>query len=239
MSVPHVVVALDVSSVSEARTWVDRLGDDADFYKVGLELYTRSGPDFVRELKEAGKQVFLDLKLHDIPNTVAGAVRSAAELEVDLLTVHAVGGSAMLEAGAEAAKQVASGLRLLAVTVLTSLDSGTLANVWGRSALEVREEVRRLAGIAVTSGIDGAVCSPLEVGDLRATVPSRFLLVTPGIRPAGGALGDQRRVATPTDAVQAGASHLVLGRAVTTASDPVAALAAVKAEVARAAVGAP
>jgi orotidine-5'-phosphate decarboxylase len=224
----RVIVALDVASAEEARALVARIGAQGDFYKVGLELYTRAGPDFVRELKDAGKSVFLDLKLHDIPNTVASAVRAAADLEVDLLTLHAAGGPTMMRAAALSAGSV----RLLAVTVLTSLDADELGAIWGRPGPVVAEEVARLTDMAVTSGIHGVVCSAEEAAGVRARAPQDFLVVTPGIRPAGADVGDQKRVATPGAAARAGASHLVLGRAVTRAEDPARALADVLAEVA-------
>ena len=226
----EIIVALDVPGADEARDLVDRIGDLGDFYKVGLELYTRAGPEFVRELKGAGKRVFLDLKLHDIPNTVASAVRAAADLEVDLLTLHAVGGPSMLGAAARAA--AGASIRLLAVTVLTSLDAHELGGVWGRPAPAVPEEVRRLTGMAAAAGVDGVVCSAEEAARVRTDRGEDFLVVTPGIRPAGTDADDQKRVATPAEAARAGADYLVLGRAVTRAPDPGTALAEVLAEVA-------
>lgn len=227
----EVIVALDVPSVDDARALVRRIGDRGDFYKVGLELYTRAGPDFVRELTAAGKRVFLDLKLHDIPNTVASAVRAASDLGVDLLTVHAVGGTSMLEAAVEAAGEHSSALRLLAVTVLTSLDAEELGGVWGRPSVSVPDEVRRLTDLVVRARVHGVVCSAAEAAGVRATAPPDLVIVTPGIRPAGADVGDQKRVATPAAAVRAGADYLVLGRAVTRAPDPAVALASVLAEI--------
>jgi orotidine-5'-phosphate decarboxylase len=230
----EVIIALDVPGADEARALLGRIGDLGDFYKVGLELYTRAGPDFVQELHRAGKRVFLDLKLHDIPNTVASAVRAAADLDVDLLTIHAAGGPAMLQAAADAAS--GTGLRLLAVTVLTSLDADALSEVWGRPAPDVSAEVRRLTGMVRDAGVDGVVCSAGEAPRVRTDHGRDFLVVTPGIRPTGTDVGDQRRVATPAEAARAGADYLVLGRAVTRAEKPGAALASVLAEVAAAAV---
>jgi orotidine-5'-phosphate decarboxylase len=232
----EVIVALDVPGADEARALVRRIGDRGDVYKVGLELYTRAGPDFVRELRATGKRVFLDLKLHDIPNTVASAVRAASDLGVDLLTLHAGGGPTMLEAAVEAAGEEAGGddpsvLRLLAVTVLTSLDAEELAVVWGRPSVSVPDEARRLTDLAVRAGVHGVVCSAAEAGDVRTVAPPELLVVTPGIRPAGTDVGDQKRVATPAAAVRAGADYLVLGRAVTRAPDPASALADVLAEI--------
>lgn len=228
----RVIVPLDVESSDEALTWVDRLGDQGEFYKVGLELYTRAGPEVVRELIDRGKRVFLDLKLHDIPNTVAGAVRAASDLGVDLLTVHASGGPTMLKAAARARS---GGLRLLAVTVLTSLSPDEMSTVWGREIRSVREEVGRLAVLAQEAGMDGIVASALEASWVRSQVGDDFVIVTPGIRPAGADRGDQSRVATPTDAIRAGADYLVVGRPITQAADPAAALAAVIEEVEQAA----
>jgi orotidine-5'-phosphate decarboxylase len=227
----RIIVALDVASAAEAHALVRRCGPELDFVKVGLELFTREGPAVVRSLRDAGLRVFLDLKLHDIPNTVAGAVRAAAALDVELLTVHASGGPRMLAAAAEAAAP--SGLRLLAVTALTSLDARELASSWGRAPADVDPgaEVARLAGLAAEAGVNGVVCSPHEAAALRALLGPDAALVTPGIRLAGGDAHDQSRVATPGAAVRAGASHLVVGRAVTAAPDPNEALARVREEV--------
>jgi len=245
--VAEVVIALDTPSTEEAWRLVERLGERADFYKVGLELYGRGGPELARALVGAGKRVFLDLKLHDIPNTVAGAVRAAADLGVSLLTVHASGGARMMRAAVDAAAEGAAGssghaasapdarLRLLAVTVLTSLSAPELGWAWGREPPDVGREVLRLARDAAAAGVDGVVASPLEAAAVRAEAPGDFLIVTPGIRPAGAGADDQRRIATPAEAVRAGATHLVLGRAVTKAPDPCAALEAVLAEVREAA----
>jgi len=226
--VADVIVALDYPSADEALAMVEQLGERATFYKVGLELYTHGGPRFVESLAARGKRVFLDLKLHDIPNTVAGAVRSASALGVDLLTVHTAGGPAMLEAAAEASGPET---RILGVTLLTSLTPDELEVVWGREIRSIREEVGRLTDLAVASRLDGVVASALEASWIRKRVESDFLVVTPGIRPAGTERGDQRRVATPADAVSAGSDYLVVGRPITTADDPVAALAALLAEL--------
>ncbi|TVP42423.1 MAG: orotidine-5'-phosphate decarboxylase [Gemmatimonadales bacterium] len=239
----EIIVALDVPTAAEARRLVSRLGPDLDFVKVGLELFTREGPPVVRMLRDLGLRVFLDLKLHDIPHTVAAAVRAARELDVELLTVHASGGPRMLAAAAEAADAPLSGtvvsggpqggLRLLAVTVLTSLASDELAGTWGRDpdALDTEAEVLRLAALAAGCGIGGVVASPREAPALRTVLGAEALLVTPGIRFAGGERHDQARVATPGSAVAAGASHLVLGRAVTSHADPASALSRVRGEV--------
>lgn len=228
----RVIIPLDVSSEYEAFDLVDRLGERADFYKVGLEFFTSCGPEVIRRLERMGKRVFLDLKLHDIPNTVAGAVAGASELGVQLLTVHAAGGRAMLEVAREAA---GGGLRLLAVTVLTSLEAADLCGVWGREVSSVRDEVSRLTSIARGAGVDGVVAAASDAARIRAEAGGDFLIVVPGIRPRGSDRDDQRRVATPAEAVCAGAEYLVVGRAVTRAPDPAAALAAVLTEVEEAA----
>ena len=228
----EVIVALDVATGAEALSLTDRLGSLADFYKIGLELYTREGPSVVSDLRSRDKRVFLDLKLHDIPNTVAGAVAGASELGVQLLTVHAAGGRAMLEVAREAA---GGGLRLLAVTVLTSLEAADLCGVWGREVSSVRDEVSRLTSIARGAGVDGVVAAASDAARIRAEAGGDFLIVVPGIRPRGSDRDDQRRVATPAEAVCAGADYLVVGRAVTRAPDPAAALAAVLTEVEEAA----
>lgn len=230
------ILALDVPGAAEALALADRL-PRADFVKVGLQLYTVAGPEVVRELRARGRRVFLDLKLHDIPNTVAGAVASASTLGVDLLTVHAGGGRAMLRAAAEAAA-ASSSLRLLGVTVLTSLSAAQLAEAWGRDALLVQEEVVRLAELARDSGIDGVVASVGEVAALRDALGHDLRILTPGIRLAGDAAGDQARVATPADAARLGSDYIVIGRTVTAAADPVAAWERVMDELADARPGA-
>ena len=227
----RVIVPLDVPTEAEALHLVDRLGARADFYKVGLELYTRSGPRVVEALVERGKQVFLDLKLHDIPNTVGRAVAVASDLGVDLLTVHGSGGPGMLEA---AVAHRTGGLRLLAVTVLTSMRPDEMGAVWGREIRSVREEVGRIADLARDADVDGVVASALEASWLRSRVGPDFLIVTPGIRPAGAGSDDQSRIATPADAVEAGADYLVIGRPITRAPDPPAALEAILDEISRA-----
>jgi len=227
----QLILALDTPTAADALALVDRIGDGADFYKVGLELYTAAGPAVVEALHDRGKRVFLDLKLHDIPNTVAGAVAAASHLGVELLTVHATGGRAMLEAAREARD---GHLELVGVTVLTSLAAADLAEAWGKGAPNVGDEVLRLATLLKDVGLDGVVSSVGEVASLRARLGGDFLLVAPGIRLPGGDRGDQKRVATPAEAAKAGADYLVVGRAVTAAADPVRALEAVHADMARA-----
>jgi orotidine-5'-phosphate decarboxylase len=224
-AVPELIVALDFASRARALAMVDRLGEEADFYKVGLELYTRSGPGVVRELSRRKKRVFLDLKLHDIPNTVSGAVRAATDLGVELLTIHVAGGGRMMEVAADAAE---GRVALLGVTLLTSLSPSDVEDMWGRPIFSLREQVVRLATLSQESGLDGVVASPQEVQALRRRLGKEFLVVTPGIRFPGIDVNDQARVATPSQAAGAGASHLVLGRAVTAAVDPAAALEKVR-----------
>lgn len=221
---PEVIVALDVASREEALETVGLLGPSATFYKVGLELFSSAGPDAVRDLVAQEKRIFLDLKLHDIPHTVAAAVRAAADLGAELLTVHAGGGRAMMEAAAGAARE---GLRLLGVTVLTSLSASELEEVRGGGLQSLRDEVLRLGGLVRDAGLDGVVASAREAEPLKRRFGRAFLVATPGIRLEGGAVHDQARVATPADAVRAGADFLVVGRAVTGAQDPRAALKAV------------
>jgi orotidine-5'-phosphate decarboxylase len=242
-----IYVALDVPDAARAHALVSRLGPELDRVKVGLELFTREGPALVRELRERGLGVFLDLKLHDIPQTVASAVKAAAALDVELLTVHAAGGRRMLEAAVAAASaedpaEEASSrdhphpgrLRLLAVTVLTSLSGAEVGEAWGRTpAPDPLQEVLRLARMAMAAGVDGVVASPREAGALRQALGPRAAVVTPGVRFAGGEAHDQVRIATPEEAARSGASHLVVGRAVTGASDPAQALARLRAEVAQ------
>jgi orotidine-5'-phosphate decarboxylase len=232
-----VIVALDYPDVDSAWGLVDRLPRDT-WYKVGLELFTRAGPPVVERLVGEGRNVFLDLKLHDIPNTVAGAVRSASRLGARLLTVHASGGEAMLRAAANASAETAAApdsgsrenerLRLLAITVLTSLDDDSLPAVFGRGAT-VEETVGRLAGLARESGIDGAVSSVQECRSIKLACGEDFAVVTPGIRLAGQSVQDQARVATPAVAMAAGADYLVVGRTITKSDDPRTALEKVRA----------
>jgi len=227
----ELIVALDVSSTSEVVRIVDRLGDAVSFYKIGLELFSAAGPDVVKAVKGRGKKVFLDLKLHDIPRTVGRAVKSGATLGVDLMTIHAVGGRAMIRAAKEAAQEFGpQAPKILAVTVLTSLDQTDLADLGvGR---DMKAQVEALGRLACSNGADGIVCSPKEVAAMRAALGSAALLVTPGVRPAGSDVGDQKRVATPGQAVKDGSTHLVVGRPILEAADPCAAARAIVAEMA-------
>jgi orotidine-5'-phosphate decarboxylase len=223
----RLVVALDVPDAAAARAAAGRLRGEVGMLKVGSQLFTAAGPDLVRELIGEGHRVFLDLKFHDIPNTVAGGVASAAGLGVSLLTIHAVGGPAMIAAAAAAARGTQT--RILAITVLTSLDAATLDGIGMTGGVETT--VQRLARMAADAGADGVVASPLEAHALRTARGAGFLIVTPGIRPAGAALGDQSRAATPAEALAAGADYLVVGRPIVAAGDPVAAARAVVAEM--------
>lgn len=225
----EIIVALDFASADDAMSMVDRLGSEGGFYKVGLELYTRAGPDFVRSLTETGRRVFLDLKLHDIPNTVVGGVCAAADLGVELLTVHCSGGRAMLEAAAEGA---AGRLEVVGVTLLTSLAAEDVEAVWGRSGVDMGDEVLRLGVLAKEAGLSGVVASGSEVARLKAELGADFKVVTPGIRPAGSEAADQARVVTPAAAAASGSDYLVVGRPVTQAENPAAALRAIREEAA-------
>ncbi|MEB3235976.1 MAG: orotidine-5'-phosphate decarboxylase [Cyanobacteriota bacterium] len=225
----RIIVALDGMDADQALAFV-RAVPALRWVKVGLELFTAAGPDVVSQLRALDRRVFLDLKFHDIPATMAGACRSAARLGAELITVHACAGSEALVAAQAAADLGASEAALqpptlLAVTVLTSWDPGRFADELAITQ-SVADYVPRLAQLAAGAGIGGCVCSPLEVAALRAAHPEPFALVTPGIRPAGSARGDQARVMTPAEAIAAGASPLVIGRPITAAADPAAAFAA-------------
>ena len=220
---PVPILALDVPGIERAFALAERV-PEAEWVKVGLQLFTAAGPSVVGELRGMGRRVFLDLKLHDIPNTVARAVESAAALGAELLTVHAVGGREMLRAAREAAGgKGQGGPRLFAVTLLTSLSAGEVAEGWGRPAVVVRDEVARLARLAADAGMDGVVASVHEITPIRSAVGPRLQLLTPGIRLPGDVVGDQARVATPAEAARSGADFLVVGRSVTAADVPAAA----------------
>ena len=240
----RLIVALDVSSAGAAQKIVSALGDSVRIYKVGMQVYTAEGPQIVRELVSSGRQVFLDLKYHDIPNTVAAAVREAAQLGVSMLTVHASGGAKMLRAAVEAAASgnaragadalarrtnAPGSLQVLAVTVLTSMDESDLNSTGVAGA--VVDQVIRLASIALDAGCAGVVSSAREVKALREKLGEDFLIVNPGVRPAGADHGDQARVVTPADAIRAGATHIVVGRPITGAKDPAAAARAINQEI--------
>ncbi len=229
------IIALDLPAAEDALGLVDRLGDPAEYYKVGSQLFTTAGPSLIRELKDRGKQVFLDLKYHDIPHTVAHAVEAAAGLGVDMVTLHASGGTAMMAAARDAVG--ADGPLLVGVTLLTSFTAADVEEVWDKELRSLRDEVARLAGLAAEAGLDGVVASALEVEATKRRHGAGFILVTPGIRPAGGVPGDQVRTATPAEAVRVGADYLVIGRPVHAAADPVLALAGILEETTAAAEG--
>ena len=225
----RLIVALDVSSAAAAQRIVAAVGESASFYKVGMQLYTAEGPKVVRELVASGRGVFLDLKYHDIPNTVAGAVAEAARLQVAMLTVHASGGGKMLRAATEAARAVSPAMKVLAVTVLTSLEDNDLERIGVRG--RVQDQAVRLAALALADGCHGVVASAREAAQLRSEFGADFVIVTPGVRPAGTAPGDQARVVTPADAIAAGATYIVVGRPITAAADPAAEARAILAEI--------
>jgi orotidine-5'-phosphate decarboxylase len=212
------IVALDVSTAAAAQKIVTAVGDSALTYKVGMQLYTAEGPRVVRDLVEAGRKVFLDLKYHDIPNTAASAVREAARLGVSMLTVHASGSEKMLRAAADAARAVNPELIVLGVTVLTSMDADDLEKIGIREPL--MDEVVRLAALAIKCGCKGIVTSAREAAVVRRQLGDRFAIVTPGVRPAGVGHADQVRVVTPAEAIAAGATHIVVGRPITEADNP-------------------
>ena len=222
------IVALDVPSVEEMEAALNRLPESIEWYKVGLELFCAEGPGVLAPLQQRNKKIFLDLKLHDIPRTVANAVKTAAGHGVNLMTVHAIGGRAMLEAAAEAARECSNPPKLVAVTTLTSLNQDDFTDLGINRS--VSEQATALGNLAISSGIDGLVTSAHEARPLRDLFP-KALLVTPGIRMPGGETGDQKRVATPSFAVRQGATHLVVGRPILQADDPSAAVAAIFADI--------
>lgn len=220
-----VIVALDYANLSDALALADSLSPSDCRLKVGKELFTAEGPSIVRALQQRGFELFLDLKFHDIPNTVAAAVATAADLGVWMVNVHASGGRRMMEAARERLEQGRYSTKLIAVTVLTSMEKSDLAEIG--LAIEPLEQVKRLATLTQDCGLHGVVCSAQESVILREQTRKEFLLVTPGIRPAGTEAGDQRRIMTPEQAQQAGVSYMVIGRPITQASDPAAALQAI------------
>ncbi|MEO6802853.1 MAG: orotidine-5'-phosphate decarboxylase [Granulicella sp.] len=225
----RLIVALDFPSAQHARAFLDKLDGTCRWLKIGMELYYAEGNAFVQELRSAGYEIFLDLKLHDIPNTVAAAVKSVAKSGASLLTIHAAGGAAMMAAAVKAVEEPGAP-RLLAVTVLTSMDTEQLAGI----GIEVcpANQVLRLAQLAWEAGVRGMVCSAEEVAILRAELGEKAELIVPGIRPLGSAVGDQKRIASPGEAIQSGASRLVVGRPITQASNPKAAAEAILEEIA-------
>ncbi len=231
MQDPRVIVALDYDNKDTAMAFIDKLDPTLCKLKVGKEMFTLFGPEFVKEIIAKGFDVFLDLKFHDIPNTVAKACKAAAELGVWMVNVHASGGLPMMQAAKEAIANSANpSTKLIAVTVLTSMDDVQLADVV--SGVTPEEQVLRLAALTEKAGLDGIVCSAKEANALREKHNPEFLLVTPGIRPIGADAGDQKRVMTPPDAINSGVSYLVMGRPITKAEDPIAVLTEVNASIA-------
>lgn len=227
---PRIIVACDYAAAGAALALLDRLDPTRCRIKIGKELFTASGPDLVRKAVARGFGVFLDLKFHDIPNTVAGACRAAAALGVWMMNVHASGGARMLEAARQAVGHGPDRPMLVGVTVLTSMTAEDLAQVAVTGTVE--EQVLRLATLCADAGLDGVVCSAREAPALRRRFGRDFLLVTPGIRAPGAAADDQRRTATPAEAIRDGASHLVVGRPVTQAADPLHVLADMERDIA-------
>ena len=225
MADDRIIVALDVHSLEDLKKLVETLGDRVSFYKVGMELFYSAGPDAVRYLKDQGKHVFLDLKVHDIPNTVGQSIRALTRLGADFMTLHGTGGRAMMEAEKLGIERP----RLLAVTVLTSIDEAAWKEIGGRDS--IAESVKNLAKIAKEAGIDGTVSSPYEAKEIRAMNGPDFLIVTPGIRPTFAVANDQKRFTTPSQALGDGASHLVIGRPITKADDPKDAAEKILAEI--------
>ncbi len=221
----RIIIALDYANVADAIALAEQVDPNLCRVKVGKELFTRAGPAIVEQLVERGFDVFLDLKYHDIPNTVAAACAAAADLGVWMLNVHASGGIAMMQAARERLAQLPQPPLLIAVTLLTSLDEQDLAAIGCPGPVD--ERVARLAELAASAGLDGVVCSPQEARLLRRRLGPGPVLVTPGVRPAETASGDQKRTMTPSQAIAAGADHLVVGRPITAAADPQAALSAI------------
>ena len=227
MNKTRLMVALDVVELANALNLVDQLGEQVEWYKVGKQLFTHYGPVVLKELKARGRKVFLDMKFHDIPNTVAQAIRSAALIGADIINVHASGGPTMLAAAATAGLE--TGKTVIAVTVLTSMDADQLEAI-GIQATPA-EQVLRLAKLTQEAGLPGVVCSALELPMLRKAFGPNFLTVVPGIRPAGAAAGDQKRIMTPAQAAQAGASYIVVGRPIVAAPNPAEAARSVLTEL--------
>ena len=226
----QLILALDLETKAEALAMLDQLEGSLDWVKIGLQLFTAYGPDLVQEVADRGYHVFLDLKLHDIPNTVAKSVESIARLPVELLTLHAAGGAEMLEWANKARAEHAPELNLLAVTVLTSMNKTQLQALNVKATPE--EQVTHLAGLSLEAGIQGLVCSSLELVPLRRQFGANPIIVTPGIRPAGSSADEQKRIMTPKDAAAAGSSFIVVGRPILKAPSPAAAAQAIRAELA-------
>ncbi|MEL7634777.1 MULTISPECIES: orotidine-5'-phosphate decarboxylase [Sporomusa] len=230
----RLIVALDVASMADVRQLVETLGDAVSYYKVGMQLFYSVGMECLTYLREQGKDVFLDLKMHDIPNTVAQGAASLTRLGVAMINVHASGGQAMMQAAAEKVAETAKTLniprpKLIAVTILTSMNDAEWASL--RNTASIPDQVVHLAKMAQAAGIDGVVASPQEAELIRAACGKNFSIITPGVRPHGAAVNDQSRIATPAAALQAGAHYLVVGRPITAAPDPRAAALAILEEM--------
>jgi orotidine-5'-phosphate decarboxylase len=229
-SIERIFCAIDTPRLDDAMMLADLLSGEVGAVKLGKEFFTVNGPDGVRRIADLGHKIFLDLKYHDIPNTVAGAIRAASRLECAVLTVHASGGSGMLAAAVEAAAEAGPKRpKIVAVTVLTSLDDTDLLAIGQDGPAEA--QVTRLAKLAESTGVDGAVCSPWEVAPLRDAIGPDFVLVVPGVRPDWAGADDQKRIMTPAEAISAGANHLVIGRPITRADDPVSAARRIAEEI--------
>jgi orotidine-5'-phosphate decarboxylase len=227
----EVILALDVESRAKAEKILVATGAKLKWVKIGLQTYLRDGPNFLHEVASSGKEIFLDLKLHDIPNTMVKAIESLSDLPIKMLTLHSTAGPEALEKCSIAAKQFLPNTKLLAVTVLTSMNQNNLSSIGVEN--KIPDQVDKLAQMAIDSNIDGIVCSPLELIRLNPILPESTTFVTPGIRPAGSATGDQKRVMTPYQASQAGANFLVIGRPIIAANNPETALAEIQAEIVR------
>lgn len=225
----NLILALDLETRESALELLEKLGDSLQWVKIGLQLFTAYGPDLVHEVAGRGYKVFLDLKLHDIPNTVAKAVKSISKLPVDLLTLHASGGAEMLKWASDAKDEYSPNLKLLAVTVLTSMNKQQLHDL--NVSADPESQVLHLADLSLQSGVSGLVCSPLELSLLRAKFGQGPVIVTPGIRPKGSASNEQKRIMTPGEALTKGANHIVVGRPILAAKDPLAAVKAINAEL--------
>lgn len=223
-----IILALDVPSEDQAFHLIDTIGSNVGFYKIGSELFTKCGPDIVRKVRSTGASVFLDLKFYDIPNTVAKAVAAATQLDVQMLTIHTSGGKQMMEAAVKSAQDNApdNPPLILGVTVLTSFNDQQLAETGMNTPIST--QVTALAHLAVSSGLSGLVCSPLEIEPLRQSIPDHVKLVTPGIRPANAAKDDQKRIMTPSEAIHKGANYLVIGRPIYASPNPPQAAAQIK-----------
>ena len=225
----QVILALDVESRSKAESILEATGDKLQWVKIGLQTYLRDGPEFLRDVAASGKSIFLDLKLHDIPNTMAKAVESVANLPIRMLTLHSTAGPEALEKCASTAEEFLPGTQLLAVTVLTSMNQENLQSIGVTHSID--DQVDRLARMSTQAGINGIVCSPLELVRLKPLLPQSTAFVTPGIRPGGSSAGDQKRIMTPSQASLAGANFLVIGRPILAAENPGDALSAIQEEL--------